>query len=166
MAGAACISRTSRRCAPHSDTAPCATASATASASAKWPSSGNMLSAPFAFRGGGAERVPRRGGRRRAGGRIPVAGFLQRLDDFLRHVGLVVLGKHLVGAEGSVRLDPAERHNALPLAEQVRKNAGISDLDSRLAVTHTEPRERMAMIGAALHRPRLDQTTEAEHLRA
>ena len=90
-----------RRCAPTSGRAPPgASDSASASASAKWPSSGIMtrsvsalawLVSAFQVAAGGA--APRR---------VPVAAPLQRVGDFLRHVGLVVLGQHLA-ARGTTR---------------------------------------------------------------
>src|SRR4029079_8072098 len=65
---------------------------------------------------------------------LPVALLLQRIGDFFRHVGLVVLGEHIVGFEGPLAVERTLGHDALPLAKEVRQQALIGNLDSILAV--------------------------------
>src|SRR5438128_2626814 len=80
--------------APANESTACVAARASAMASAKWPSSG-IISADRAFLPG--EGVPV----------DLVAGLLQRVRGFRRHVVLVVLGEHLGGPEGAIRGETA-----------------------------------------------------------
>ncbi len=83
---------------------------------------------------------------------LPVALLLQRVGHFLRHVILVVLGEHRVGAE-RCRIDHhALRHHALPFTKQIGKDAAIADAHHVLAVGDVECRIHvLADDGAGLH---------------
>src|SRR5712671_5239766 len=52
---------------------------------------------------------------------LPVPLLLQGIRNFFRHVGFVVLGKHVVGLEDAGAVERPFRYNALPLAEQIRQ---------------------------------------------
>ena len=98
--GAACISRASRDCAPQSGMHRLRAGERDGEREREMAEFGDHVS-PLPFT---THRVPGRGGRRRPGGRVPAAALLQRVDHVLGHVVLVVLGQHLGGAEGAVRL--------------------------------------------------------------
>jgi predicted hotdog family 3-hydroxylacyl-ACP dehydratase len=70
-------------------------------------------------------------------------GGLQGVGDLRRHVGLVMLGQHLLGIEHAVVADAALGHHALTLAEQVGQDAGVADRYRGGVVgdieTHREP---------------------------
>ena len=89
---------------------------------------------------------------------LPAAGLFQGVDDFLRHVALVMLGEHGVGIEDAARLELAFGHHALPFAEQVGHDALIAHRDVVLAVGHFEAD---AQIVAALDAAGLDQSADA-----
>ena len=101
-------------------------------------------------------------GRRRAGLGVPVAGPLQRVGHFLGHVGLVVLGQHFGGAERAVRLQRAQRHHALPFAEQIGQDAGIADRDGGGAIGDAEAHRRACALADMLDAAGLDQPAEPE----
>ena len=56
---------------------------------------------------------------------LPAPLFLQRVDDFARHIALVVLGEDRVGAHLAGRREHAFGDHALTLAEQVRQETLI-----------------------------------------
>ncbi|SSI74805.1 Uncharacterised protein [Acinetobacter baumannii] len=58
---------------------------------------------------------------------LQLAAVLERLGDFRRHVVLVVLGQHFIGHQHAVAAQLAEGDDALPLAEQVGKDAMVGD---------------------------------------
>src|SRR5262245_59796618 len=97
---ATAIQSSSWRSAAISGTEACTAATTSATISAKCPSSATTLVA------------------------LPFAGGLERVDDFLRHIGLVVLGQHLARHELAVRAHAALGHHALAFLEQVRHQAG------------------------------------------
>ncbi len=92
---------------------------------------------------------------------LPVALLLQGIGDVLRHVGLVVLGEHGVGAEHARRIERAFGDDALPLAEQIRQDALVGDRQRRAAVGDGEGHREIV---AALQRALLHQAAEAETL--
>src|SRR5450631_856465 len=69
---------------------------------------------------------------------LPVALLLQRLDDFPRHVVLVMLGEHGIGLEQAIRLDMALGDDALPLTKQVGHDSPVVDGNILVAVSHLE----------------------------
>ena len=90
-----------------------------------------------------------------------MALLLQRVGDFLRHVGLVMLGKHGVSLEHTGGIERALGDDALPFAEQIRQDALIGDRQLGAAIRNLE---RHREIVAALQRARLDQAAEPEAL--
>ena len=85
--------------------------------------------------------------------------FLERLDDLARHIALVVLGEDRIGAHLVGRLQHALGDHALTLAEQVRQEALIGDLEIMGAVGDDE-RDRLA--GGFDHRAGLHQAADAQ----
>lgn len=91
---------------------------------------------------------------------LPQTLVLQPVGNFLRHVVLVVFGKHAVGHETVGRgIEHAFGHHALPFAEEIGQDAGIADRHSRFAVRHREA-HRAAL--AALDRPFRHQPAKAD----
>ena len=69
----------------------------------------------------------RRLGRDALLGLAPAPLRLQRVDHFLGHVALVMLGEHRIGVERAIGGERAFGHHPLPLAEEVGKDAGEGD---------------------------------------
>ena len=69
---------------------------------------------------------------------LPAPLLLQRIDDLARHVALVVLGENGLGADLAGRVQHALGDDALTLAEQVRQEALIGDLEIMRAVGDDE----------------------------
>src|SRR5208282_6545035 len=103
--------------APTSPAPACTTARANARQSANWPSS-PVTPSLLAF--------------------LPMAGALQRVDHFRRHIFLVVLGENLGSVEDAAIGHRAHGDDALPFAEKVGKHAVISDRHARAPVRHHE----------------------------
>ena len=80
--------------------------------------------------------------RRAAHNRPSNAPLLQGVDDFLRHVRLVVLGQHGIGFERAAAVERAFGDDALPFAEQVGQDALIADRE--LARCRRSPRSARA----------------------
>src|SRR5664279_1390289 len=94
-------------------------------------------------------------------GLLPVSLLLQGLDNFPRHVILVVLGEHGLGLEGAAGLDMALGDHALPLADQVGHDTLVADRDVLVAVGHLEAD---LQIVAALKAAHLHHAAEANAL--
>jgi hypothetical protein len=75
--------------------------------------------------------------------------LLQGIRNFFRHVAFVVLGKHVVGLEDAGAVERPFCHNTLPLAEQVRQNALISDRYGAVSVRHLEAHRKRIAAGQA-----------------
>src|SRR6516162_6871373 len=60
---------------------------------------------------------------------LPMPLLLQGICDFLGHVGLVVLGEHVVGPKHAGIVEGTFGDDALPFTEQVRQDALIGDRD-------------------------------------
>ncbi len=88
-----------------------------------------------------------------------MALLLQRVGDLARHIGLVMLGEHGIGAEPARPLEHAFGDNALPFAEEIGQQAGIADHCPGLAICHGEAD---ALVGTTLDRTGLDQAAEAQ----
>src|SRR3982074_82154 len=69
---------------------------------------------------------------------LPVALLLPAVGDLLRHIGLVVLGEHAVGAEGAHWIEGAFGNDPLSFAEQIRQQALIGHRDGTPAVGDLE----------------------------
>src|SRR6185437_12923762 len=69
---------------------------------------------------------------------LPVALLLQGISDFLRHVGLVVLGEHGIRLEYAGTVERTLGNHALPFTEQIRQNAFVGDRKRRAAVGYLE----------------------------
>src|SRR6478735_10677507 len=90
---------------------------------------------------------------------LPVALLLQAVCNLLRHVGLVVLGEHAVGAEGARRIKGAFGDDPLPFAEQIRQQALIGDGDGAPAVGDLEADGKAL---SPLHASFLDQAADPD----
>src|SRR5580704_12242184 len=80
---------------------------------------------------------------------LPMPLLLQGVGNFLGHVGFVVLGEHVVGPKYACAIECAFRHDALPLAKQVRQNTLIGDRDRPMAVGHLEADRKTVTAGHA-----------------
>src|SRR5258708_23666139 len=92
---------------------------------------------------------------------LPVPLLLQRVRDFLGHVGLVMLGEHGVGLEHAGGVERAFGDHTLPFTEQIRKNSLVGHGHYGAAVGDLE-RDRQVV--AAHQRPRLHEAAEPETL--
>src|SRR5258708_17164189 len=62
---------------------------------------------------------------------LPVPLLLQRVRDFLGHIGLVVLGEHGVGLEHAARVERAFGDHALPFAKQIGQISLVENRQGR-----------------------------------
>lgn len=53
----------------------------------------------------------------------PIRPFLQAVGKIFGNIVLVMLGKHIISAEQAIGAETPFRHHALPLTEQIRRNA-------------------------------------------
>src|SRR3974390_2947913 len=83
----------------------------------------------------------------------------QSVRDLLGHIGFIVRGEYRVRLEGAAWIERAFRHDALPLAEQIRQHALIIDQDAVLAIGHFETHRQII---AAHHTTVLDQSAEPD----
>src|SRR5512147_170518 len=74
---------------------------------------------------------------------LPVAGFFQRINDFARHIALIMFGKDSVGCEYPAWIELAFGNDSLPFSEQVGDNALISHSDVGFSIRHGEPHEQV-----------------------
>src|SRR5260370_9139287 len=86
---------------------------------------------------------------------LPVPLLLQRVRDFLGHIGLVVLGEHGVGLEHAGRVERAFADHALPFAKQIGPNSLVGARQRRAAVGDQEADRKVisAPQRALLHQP-------------
>ena len=91
---------------------------------------------------------------------LPAAGILQRVGDFLGHIGFIVLGEDLRGHEGAIGCETAFGDHPLTFAEQVGQNAVKADRYRAGEIGHAEQCRRAGLTDAAL----LDQSAEPESL--
>src|SRR5437763_13752835 len=85
--------------------------------------------------------------------------LFQRVRYILGHVGLVVFGKHGIGAKYAGRIERALGHHALPFAEKVRQKARIRHRQFGAAIGDLEGNGEVV---ATLERTWLHQTAEPE----
>src|SRR5262245_18636740 len=97
----------------------------------------------------------------RAAGTLPHTLLLQGLGHFRRHVGLIMLGEHGIGQQAARSIQGALGDNTLTLAEEVRQNAGIGDLDALGGIGYGELDGAAA---AALEAAERNQAAEANAL--
>src|ERR1700678_2989318 len=69
---------------------------------------------------------------------LPAAGAFQRIDDFGRHVFLVVLGEDLRRVEHAAGIECAHRDHALSFAEQIGQHAVVSNGHARASIRDHE----------------------------
>ena len=87
--------------------------------------------------------------------------LLQRVGDVLRHIVLVVLGKHSVRPENAGWIERAFGDHALPFAKQIRKNSLVGNRQGRAVVSDQEADRKIV---AAHQRPPLYEAAETEPL--
>src|SRR5512146_1126665 len=144
------------RAAPMMGSTPWMRARNKATMSAKLPISGIMLRLSKLFGYGilcsAAARL-----RRRSFGSF---GFLQGIGGFGRHVIFVMLGEHLIGVEHVVGFQLALGNHALPLLEQVGKNALVDHRHGLGRIGDVEAHRQTVLL--ALHAAGLDQPADTE----
>ena len=74
---------------------------------------------------------------------LPAAGFFQRINNFARHIALIMFGKDSVGCEYPACIEFAFGNNSLPFSEQVGDNALISHSDVGFSIRHCETHEQV-----------------------
>src|SRR5690606_38223082 len=145
---ATAIRRASCRCAPTSGRTPSASPRASATARAKCPSSTLMGSFSWVLRLRSSARAHR------------MAGALEGVGRFGRHVVLVVLGEHLGRGKAAVVVEPSLRDDAAAFLEEVGQDAGVADQDGVVAVR--DPEGPADAVAGALETAGLDQPADPE----
>src|SRR5215467_16232312 len=69
---------------------------------------------------------------------LPAPTFLQCIDNFTRHVALVVFGENRISGKYTSGLQPAFRNDALPFSKQIRDNPLVADRNIIFTVSHCE----------------------------
>src|SRR5262249_32842429 len=90
---------------------------------------------------------------------LPMAGALESVGNFLRHIGLVMFGENRIGFERAASIEYAFGHHTLTFAEQIWQRALVTDRNDGLAVGDFEPH---AKISASHHAPVFHQTAEPD----
>src|SRR6476659_2821727 len=87
-------------------------------------------------------------------------GSVNCLARLRRHVVLIVLGKHLIGVENSVRANVSLRHATAPFFEQVGKNSFVDYRNALGCIGDDEARCQAIVL--AIQRSFFHQTTYAK----